>query len=512
MSRHEDWDIAHLVARSSSDGMPSRDDGLLEKGNWADMKPMQPLWRHARRVRRWKLDDFLPFFITQNDGQQDKQQPEKVRPTAYLDGLRGFAAFMVYWHHHQLWAHDNSNLAVVLERGFGHEKKYYLACFPGIRLLFTPGHLAVSVFFVISGYVLSTKPLSLIHTNEHGKLGDNVASALFRRWLRLYLPFIATTVLYLTSWHLFGLWTVPAERKGSYRDEIWNWYAEFKNYSFVFNTGGEPMFSYNFHLWSIPVEFKGSIVIYTSLLAFSRCTRNARLLCEVALITYFMYIADGAYFAMFTGGMLLCDLDMLAKSKQLPRFFYAMENFKELIFCHLLVISIYFGGIPSHDQFVKSLQDSPGWYYLSFLKPQAVYDYKWFYLFWAAMFLVASVPRIPILKRFFDSPFNQYFGRISYALYLVHGPVLWTLGDRLYLATGWVRDVHKQALPWWVNRLPISKTGPLGMELSFIAPHLILLPFTLWMAEIVMKWIDTPSLNFSTWLYGKMIPSRPTKH
>jgi peptidoglycan/LPS O-acetylase OafA/YrhL len=160
---------------------------------------------------------------------------------------------------------------------------------------------------------------------------------------------------------------------------------------------------------------------------------------------------------------------------------------------------------------LEVLKTSSGWYYLSFLKPQAVFDYKWFYLFWAATFLVASIPRISWLKSFFETRFNQYLGRISFALYLVHGPVILTLGDRLYVAAGWPRESHRMGVPDWINLFPISKAGPLGLELSFLLPHLIILPVTLWVAEIVTKLLDKPTVKFAQWAYGRMLPAPSPK-
>lgn len=273
--------------------------------------------------------------------------------TAYLDGLRGFAAFLVYWHHHQLWPRQNymimgadyifenswgslfpllpllclcrgpflyrenatgqfffcirSYSATFAQRvltrdclGFG--DSWFFAAMPVVRTFFTGGHFAVSVFFVISGYVLSAKPLSLIHSGETVKLGDNLASALFRRWLRLYIPVFVTTWMYLTSWHLFGIWTVSPNHEANYRDELWKFYVEFKNYSFAFRTGGDDWLSYNFPTWSIPVEFRGSIIIYSTILAFSRCSKNMRLFGMVGLIFYFMYIVDGWFGSLFMAG------------------------------------------------------------------------------------------------------------------------------------------------------------------------------------------------------------------
>jgi peptidoglycan/LPS O-acetylase OafA/YrhL len=478
--------------------MSARHDSILETGYWDEFQPDVKLSAHAR-LTKWGVELLRPAFLTRTGGPR-----KQIGRTAYLDGLRGFAAFIVYLQHHQLWAHDVMGVGGVLEQAFGYGGHYYFACLHGLRTFFTGGHFAVTVFFVISGYVLSTKPLMLIHAGEYVKLGDNLASALFRRWLRLYIPVICSTFLFLTSWHALGLWT-DDEHESNYRDELWKWYAEFKNFSFVFNLGGKPWFSYDVHVWSIPVEFRGSIVIYTTLLAFSRCTRNARLWGEVGLIFYFMYIADGSYPAMFMAGMLLCDLDLLAMNNDLPRFFSRLEPFKEFIFYHLFIISIYLGGVPSRTADFQVLRTSPGWYYLSFLKPQAVFDYKWFYLFWASAFLVASTSRIWWLKSFFEMRFNQYLGRISFAFYLVHGPVLRTLGDRLYTAVGWTRQSHAIGLPGWINTFPLPKAGPLGLELSFLLPHLIILPVTLWLAEIATKLIDKPSVKFAQWAYGKTL-------
>ena len=488
--------------------MSARNDNLLEKGYWESVKVDGSGLSAPTRAKKYWASLSRPSILSRRWTGGPRKN---LRPTAYLDGLRGFAAFMVYWHHHQLWARDIILADVQFERGFGFDGTYYFAALPGIRTFFSGGHYAVTVFFVISGYVLSTKPLSLIHAGEQLKLAENLGSALFRRWLRLFIPVMCTTFIYMASWHIFGMWIAATKMQENFRDELWNWYVEWKNFSFVFKTGGDPWLSYNLHVWSIPVEFRGSIIIYTSLLAFSRATRNARLWCEVGLVVYFMWIADGSHYAMFCVGMLICDLDLLAEKKDLPSWFYYLESFKELIFYHFFIMSIYLGGVPSHNDQIEEIRKVRGWYYLSFLKPQAVYDYKWFYLFWAAAFLVASIPRIPWLKRFFNMPFNQYLGRISFALYLVHGPVLWTLGDRIYATVGWAREAHHEHLPGWIDKLPLSKAGPLGFDFAFWAAQLILLPVTLWLAQVVTKVFDEPSVKLAQWFYRKTLSPPPIK-
>jgi len=279
---------------------------------------------------------------------------KELGPTSYLDGVRGFAAFMVYWQHHQLWARvgDSDTASWIFANGFGFEGHYEFVRLPFIRTFFSGGHFAVSVFYVLSGHVLSAKPLSLIYAGNQEKLAENVSSALFRRWVRLYIPAIGTTFLYLTSWHLFDVWVAWPEQKPTYWEELQSWYTELSSFTFVFNQL-EPTkywFHYNFHLWSIPVEFRGSIVVYTTLMAFSRSTRNARLLCETGLLFYFTYIVpEGCFFSMFLAGLMVCELQLLAREDNLPKFLERLRPYEKRIFCVLFFVSIYLSGVPSFD-------------------------------------------------------------------------------------------------------------------------------------------------------------------
>ncbi|KAK4226569.1 acyltransferase 3 [Podospora fimiseda] len=437
--------------------------------------------------------------------------PKPLRPTAYLDGLRGFAAFLVYIHHNQLWSHGSVSLRnnAIFENAFGWENEFHFATFYGIRNFFTGGHIAVAIFYVISGYVLSLKPLSLLQAGEHLKLGDNLASAFFRRWFRLYIPLIVTCFVFATSWHVFGYWNFAVQAKSTYLEELWNLYVEFKNFSFIFKEGAWVWVSYNPHLWSIPLEMRGSIVIFTACLALSRATTKARLLCQVALAFYFLYIVDAFYCALFITGMLQCDLDLLARREggYFPGFLRRLERYKTFIYYHLFILSMYLAGVPSSTAKLEDLRANPGWYWLSYLKPQAVLDPKWFYLFIASNLLVACIPRMGWLKRFFESRFCQYLGRISFSLYLVHGPILNVVGDRLYHAVGWVRTAasdHPEKMEAWSNKFPLPMGGPLGLEPAFLLPQLILLPLTFWVADVVTRMVDEPTVKFSAWMYKRV--------
>ncbi|PSR83497.1 acyltransferase 3 [Coniella lustricola] len=458
------------------------------------------LFRAARRL-------VAPKTISADDQPSDRP----LRPTAYLDGLRGFAAFLVYWHHHELWAHIYApgRTQDVFENSWGRNGEYHLATFYGTRLFFTGGHTAVATFYVISGYVLTFKALQLTQNGQHARVADVVASALFRRWFRLYIPVLVTTFALITSWHLFGIWNSQIELKPTYAAEVWNWYTEFKNLSFIFKEG--PMWpSYNGHLWSIPLEMRGSIITYVAALTLSRATTKARLLCEAGLAFYFMYICDAWYASVFMTGMLQCDLDLLARRSEpnsgFPTFLRRLEPYKKTVFYTLLVLALFFSGVPSHSRDLDEWRSNPGWYYLYYLKPQAVFDAKWFFLAIAANCLVAAIPRIPALKRFFEGRFCQYLGRISFSLYLVHGPILLLLGDRLYHAVGFVAPFleTQQRYSSWINKIPLPIAGPLGLEPAFLLPHIIMLPLTLWVSDVVTRHVDEPAVRFSQWLWNSI--------
>lgn len=52
----------------------------------------------------------------------------------------------------------------------------------------------VTIFFVISGFVLTQSALKHIHAQDHKALLKNVSSAAIRRVLRIWLPLVVTSL------------------------------------------------------------------------------------------------------------------------------------------------------------------------------------------------------------------------------------------------------------------------------------------------------------------------------
>jgi hypothetical protein len=73
---------------------------IMEPGIWEEKEELRtrgPIYN----TRIWLTDILRPMILTRGGAKMRNSR------TAYLDGLRGFAAFLVYWHHHQLWPRQN---------------------------------------------------------------------------------------------------------------------------------------------------------------------------------------------------------------------------------------------------------------------------------------------------------------------------------------------------------------------------------------------------------------------
>ncbi|KAH9845292.1 Acyltransferase family [Teratosphaeria destructans] len=481
--RSHSADIKTMLTRPHLDNMRAISDRPQVYSRWTPRVSDE-------EVHPKKVDDFAERAGSKSAGKHTHR-------TAYLDGLRGFAALLVYILHNEVWARADMRERGALEGAWGLSNYYAFTSFPGIRILFSGGHAAVPIFFVISGYVLANKPLLKLQQGNVTSLAESLCSALFRRWLRLYIPVMVCTLLWATSWHVFG---ISSSLGGSRRpektllDEIWMWYCDFKNFSFLFNDGYDN--AYNANMWTIPLEFRGSIVVWSSILALAQCSTTKRLLCELGLAWYFMYVVDAWYCSLFLAGALLCDIDLLTLNGQLPPVLARwLKLDRKWVLWLMFAAGLWLASVPSLDQEAEMLRKQPGWYYLSFLKPQAAWDIRNFFRSIAAILLMISIPRLSILRTFFESDFCQYLGKISFALYLVHGPILWSVGDRVYAAVGRIQPHHIGLIPGWINVFRFPGVGLMGLEFNFLAAQLILLPLNLGTAEAVTTLVDGPGVD-----------------
>ena len=166
----------------------------------------------------------LPSFITTLIWPNEHVAPLKeLRPTAWLDGLRGVAALFVVIYHTIL--HFLPNL---LRASGATEQDNWIVQMPFIRIFYS-GPSMVAVFFVVSGFSLSHKPLKLIRAENTSKILENLASSIFRRIIRLWLPVAIITSIEMVAvyWGFYD--QAPSYRhapKGqTFSDQFHHWVA-----------------------------------------------------------------------------------------------------------------------------------------------------------------------------------------------------------------------------------------------------------------------------------------------
>lgn len=449
---------------------------------------------------RWLLACFRPLRVWREVSSDVRRG--RLRDTAWLDGLRGYASFLVYVSHHMLWSHREG-----LELAFGYDG-YYFVTIPFVRTFFTGSHAAVSVFFVISGYVLSIKAVKLIHAGRMLQAAESLASSMLRRAIRLYVPVVGVSMTSVVLSYVTGLYphqpndfakSIFTEFHRAFFD-FWYWSYPFRQKSSGYWTDfGIPIpnfFRYNLHTWTIPVEYQGSMLVFTVLLMFSGCAVRWRLAALAGMAWYFL-VQGGWYYSSFITGLLMAECDQLSKEK--PLWPASLSKLRAVVVWASLVAGLYLAGIPAlgFDHITTAeVAQQPGWGFIEPWVPTHYFDPGVFVLTIAAVLIVPSVGAIGVLRRFFELLPMQYLGRISFAFYLVHGPILSTVGDRLYHVVG--RD-HGMPGEYAAitNILPIPDWGPYGLELDFLLPHIVLLPLTCYVSEVVTKMWDEPSVNLA---------------
>ncbi|KJY00490.1 acyltransferase like protein [Zymoseptoria brevis] len=417
-------------------------------------------------------------------------KPRPPRPTAWLDGLRGIAAFAVFVMHNEDVGHQVADY-VILENPWGLSGQHHLVTFPIVRTLFSGGHTAVFTFFIISGFVLSYKPLQLVHAQDLGLLVKSTGSGLFRRWGRLFLPLYVSTFCWMSSWYMFGFDSGRGDPKRlpSWTEELGRWWDNHSSGNYV---------GYNVHLWTIPEEFWGSVFTYCTILATSRFTHEARLVTETAICAYRLYLSKRD--ALFIVGILFCDVFLLAEAGKLPNILKRLAPRYNALWYIPFLLGLYiapFGHGFAGD--IREFSGYPGWSILSFLTPPHT-DFKFFLRFWASTMIVVSIPHLDVCKRILEGRLAQYLGRISYGLYLIHGPILWSVGVRLYAACG--LDNRYPDLKAWDNLVKIPEGGPLGLEPRFLVPWTFVLVLVLGLSELFTRCVDEPIVKLMQWCFS----------
>lgn len=404
-------------------------------------------------------------------------------------------------------------------------RRWWLYQLPILRLVVS-GLAPVCVFFVVSGYTISHRFLTLARRGDFEKAGSSIASSVFRRHTRLFLPaavvsFVVAIMTYLNMFPDQGLPGVAyPTRVPPHFDSLW---GQLQHYVMaevaITDPLGQPHVQadsevpepiYDPHLWTIPLEFISSMVVFMFLTAFTRVHNRVRMLFALCLAIYLELVF--VYWAMFSflGGMFLCDLHMeledmqwrwsAARSEPQYRGMSPLDGavrrttkrssmpYRVLgrgVGLVSFLISLWLLSMPEE---MEQAAQAPGYVTLTSLVPARFRESLVIPI--GAVLTVLVVDQATFLQILFTNRFSQYMGKISYSLYMIHGPLLYSLG--LVLAK------------WTVGLVGGGNTDAtylFGILLAFM----LWAPAAIYVSDLTTTFVDAKAIEFSRWAYGMLL-------
>ncbi|KAI5197597.1 hypothetical protein E4T39_07160 [Aureobasidium subglaciale] len=443
-------------------------------------------------------------------------KPSRISPTAWLDGARGWAAFFVFLRHFEFAYHRKGAIAYGTVNNPRHpNENHHLLQLPILRLLYS-GEAMVTVFFVISGYALSLKALKLTRNSSHEQLMRTLASSILRRPFRLYLPCLASTLIVFFALRI-GIYDGPNHIAGpedTFRkiflgwahdpqpvilDTFWeqakDWVYQTVRLFDIFTHKHWPDTRYDVHLWTIPQEFRCSMVLFLTIAGLALVRTRVRMI-ALALFIACGFQADAWELSAFWSGALIAEANLIRQEEKDSR--VKVDPFSDEVEeprSPWSALAIYCGFSLSLFLLSYPFQEAkfaPGYSTLSKIIPPGLRDGEG-YRFWhciGAMIMIFTTSLDGLLQSLFNNSLSRYLGNISFALYLMHGFTLKTIG---YITVhGFWQLTGKETL--------------FRYESGFVLGGLVVIPLTIWAADIFWRFVDLPIVRFTRWFEQSLLP------
>lgn len=441
-------------------------------------------------VLRTKASSWLSGLFQHQKAQDAKPRPTQ-QDTAWLDGLRGLAAFVVYVEHFSL-PYQNGMLVA-----YGSPNATSLWQLPIVRLLYS-GTPMVSIFFVVSGCALSLKALKLANSGQPEAAFASISSSIFRRGVRLFAPTTIATflVLLLTQMclyeHPYPILEIHGRRhmvldRPPHLSSFWAQLMDWIRYLFarlyypevwMGPLPGSTSSIYASQLWTIPIEFYASMALYVCLAGLVGIRSLVRQLTLAGIAVFSLVVFRWDLMLFFAGALLGERITGQRRSEPYDDVVNYKWNdeedgagrsfrkaFRICISTALAVVALLLLSYPDHEAWTN-----PFYHILAAVDD----DHRVWQSFGAALLLLAC-SRSPLLQCILGSGVMRWLGKISYGLYIVHIPILASYGWAL---VPFVRDHITGNETYWSKNL--------GFTLALIA----LTPLVLLLAALWTNYVD----------------------
>ncbi len=382
----------------------------------------------------------------------------------YLDGLRGLAALQVVFLHY-----TSAFLPVIAMAG---TVPWYPAAMPGWQaaiarsplIFLINGYSAVYIFFLMSGFVLRRAFARINHGFE----------GVGRRVVRLGLPTsaavgiagillavddrahrAAAAISGSTHW-LGALMQAPPTFAAAIRDALLNsmllGYRETTSFPPLAHLISlSPLnTAFDVPVWTLNVEFAGSLIC----LALSLIGRRSRLAFALVVIVL-AFSAGASQLFLFVIGYLLAGF-YPRPSCPVAKRLAVMALIGGVLLCRLTA----FGPILALRTLLRHQHAPDGFHFTNQI---------------GAILIFIAILNLPMAQTILSAKLPQWLGRISFSLYLLHFPIMATLGCSLFVATA----------------------PQIGIMAATLLAMAIGLPITLLAATLFERWVDRGAVRLS---------------
>lgn len=270
------------------------------------------------------------------------------------------------------------------------------------------GELAVYIFWFLSAYVISIRLFTTADLSY-------VTSAFSKRYIRLALPVLTSVFLSYAFLSLGWMHNqeVALQQANHWLSDYYNF--DFDLYSAVKSGLWDTFFrsklnEYNPVLWTINPELYGSFVCFVLFLIFRK---NKFQLHFCLFIGGIALLLDKYWLVTFILGYSLCAVHYEERLELITRrisVLFKNQGLNSILFLCLLIA----GGI------------------YSYLFGGRYRDYSIFYVPVSGL-IIMLLTQTPKLQKFFARSYFVWLGRVSFSLYLIHFPVICSIGCFAYL-------------------------------------------------------------------------------
>ncbi|GKZ88484.1 hypothetical protein CBS147343_4749 [Aspergillus niger] len=414
----------------------------------------------------------------------------------WLDGLRGIAAAIVAWFHFtvaEMKAPYRSFWAVPAA------ENHRFFQLPPFRLLFA-GQSMVLLFFVISGYAVSTSIIRL-RDDAPAQFYRKLTSSVFRRGFRLYIPVLTLCLISHSAYYMGLIDWMPGDREGCPGAQPWSALRPHLScLTMTFLTtlhlsGPFYVTGYNFHLWTISYEYQCSMAVYLVILGLASIRPRVRLLAIAGLCVTLMWFGSPILSA-FMAGLLFAELDILREASwnllaagEIRKQTILLRNCANVFTSFLFVSGIYLLCLPQDTSFPPDFRFQSSLELPFYVDPE-IRIRGWHAV--GAILVVGTLRRVRFLRVSLETRLVQFLGTISFSLYLFHPLFIMVMRNRILQAV----CSHLWGTDFWHTQQDESAWHVLF--LAWTAAAVVMFPLLILASMYMSKTVDRKSV---VWAY-----------